>query len=166
MTSILASNDLETLDLGTPLGAFRVVASPRGVRAVEPVARVERTHAPRLATTRAALAALDAWAQGRPAAWDGALEVEGTPFEHAVWAHLRTLAFGATTTYGAIAAALGAPGEARAVGEAVGANRACVLVPCHRVVGADGALRGFRWGIELKRRMLAHEGAGTLVLPL
>jgi O-6-methylguanine DNA methyltransferase len=67
-------------------------------------------------------------------------------------------------TYGAIAAALDMPGEARAVGAAVGANPLCVLVPCHRVVGADGSLRGFAWGLDLKRRLLAHEGSAAMEL--
>jgi methylated-DNA-[protein]-cysteine S-methyltransferase len=56
------------------------------------------------------------------------------------------------------------PGEARAVGAAVAANPACILVPCHRVVATDGSLRGFAWGLDLKRRLLEHEGASSLPL--
>jgi methylated-DNA-[protein]-cysteine S-methyltransferase len=166
MTEIRTPHDVERLDVSTALGTFRVTASPRGVRGVMPVARAELTGPPRLDTTRAAASALVAYAAGETSAWQGALDADASWLERAVWDHLRALPFGATTTYGAIAAAIGRPGEARAVGDAVGANRACVLVPCHRVVGADGSLRGFRWGLDLKRRLLAHEGSGTLVLPL
>jgi len=166
MSSILTATDLESIDVTTPLGVFRVSAGPRGVRALEPVAAAEHTRPPRHAATREAIAALTAWAEGRDQRWLGVLDVEAPPFEQAVWSALRALPFGATTTYGALAGALGRPGEARTVGDAVGANRVAVLVPCHRVVGADGSLRGFRWGLELKRRLLAHEGARTLLLPL
>jgi O-6-methylguanine DNA methyltransferase len=92
------------------------------------------------------------------------LDLPAPDFHLAVWERLRAIRFGATTTYGGIAEALGMPGEARAVGGAVAANPICVLVPCHRVVGADGSLRGFAWGLDLKRRLLAHEGSGALSL--
>ncbi|TMQ50622.1 MAG: methylated-DNA--[protein]-cysteine S-methyltransferase, partial [Candidatus Eisenbacteria bacterium] len=60
-------------------------------------------------------------------------------------------------TYGALARDLGVPGDARAVGAAVAANPIAILVPCHRVVGAGGTLRGYAWGVDFKRRLLAHE---------
>jgi methylated-DNA-[protein]-cysteine S-methyltransferase len=165
MTAILTATDRESFDLETPLGVFRITATPHGVRAVEPVAAPERTAEPRFAATHGAAEALRAWARGERTTWTGVLDAEGTPFARAVWEHLRALPFGATTSYGAIAAAIGRPGDARAVGEAVGANPVGVLVPCHRVLGADGALRGFRWGLPLKRRWLAHEGSASLELP-
>jgi methylated-DNA-[protein]-cysteine S-methyltransferase len=165
MTAILTAIDRETFDADTALGTFRITATPRGVRAVEPVTAPGRVAPPRFAATLEAAAALRAWARGERAPWTGVRDAEGTPFARAVWEHLLALPFGATTSYGAIAVALGRAGEARAVGEAVGANPASVLVPCHRVVGADGSLRGFRWGLELKRRWLAHEGSATLELP-
>ena len=88
----------------------------------------------------------------------------GSPLQQAAWERLRAIPFGATTTYGAIASGVGMPGEARAVGAAVAANRLCILVPCHRVVASDGALRGFAWGLDFKRRLLEHEGNGSLSL--
>jgi O-6-methylguanine DNA methyltransferase len=118
------------------------------------------------ALAHAALAAdgLVCYAKGHRIRHEGAFDVAGPAFHLAVWEHLRAIPFGVTTTYGEIATALGMPGEARAVGVAVGANPVCVLVPCHRVVGADGSLRGFAWGLELKRRLLAHEGSAVLPL--
>jgi methylated-DNA-[protein]-cysteine S-methyltransferase len=83
------------------------------------------------------------------------------PFARRVYAATRAVAPGRTTTYGAIARALGDPGAARAVGAALGANPTPIVVPCHRVLAADGSLRGFSapGGIVTKRRMLEIEGA-------
>ncbi|HEU4533584.1 MAG TPA: MGMT family protein, partial [Polyangiaceae bacterium] len=73
------------------------------------------------------------------------------------WAALRGIPAGATTTYGALAAALGRPGASRAVGRANGANPVGIVIPCHRVIGADGSLTGYGGGIERKRWLLEHE---------
>jgi methylated-DNA-[protein]-cysteine S-methyltransferase len=83
----------------------------------------------------------------------------GTPFQRAVWAALRTIPPGRTMSYGALAAALGVPKAVRAVGLANGANPISVVVPCHRVIGANGSLTGYGGGLERKRWLLAHEGA-------
>jgi methylated-DNA-[protein]-cysteine S-methyltransferase len=88
----------------------------------------------------------------------------GTPFQRAVWAALRTIPLGETTTYGRMAVALGRPKAMRAVGMANGANPVSLIVPCHRVIGADASLTGYGGGIERKRWLLRHEGAlGALV---
>jgi AraC family transcriptional regulator of adaptative response/methylated-DNA-[protein]-cysteine methyltransferase len=86
------------------------------------------------------------------------LHVKGTPFQIRVWRALLEIPEGSLFTYGEIAAGLGTPGASRAVGSAVGANRISLLIPCHRVVRADGGLGGYRWGTERKRLMLAREG--------
>ncbi len=83
----------------------------------------------------------------------------GTPFFSAVWDQLRRIPFGETRTYGEIAAALGQPGAARAVGSANHHNPVPLVIPCHRVVAADGTLGGFGGGVELKRQLLELEGA-------
>lgn len=83
--------------------------------------------------------------------------VRGTDFQRAVWRALLAIPAGRTTTYGALARRLGRPGGAQAVGRAVGANPLALLVPCHRVVGAGGALTGYRWGVTRKRVILAAE---------
>ena len=85
------------------------------------------------------------------------LDIRGTAFQQRVWNALRKVPLGTRATYSAIAATIGAPGAHRAVAQACGANPAAVLVPCHRVVRADGGLGGYRWGIERKRVLLARE---------
>jgi methylated-DNA-[protein]-cysteine S-methyltransferase len=95
--------------------------------------------------------------------FDLTLAPEGTPFERTVWEALRTIPFGETRSYGEIASAIGRPGAARAVGRANGANPIPIVVPCHRVIGADGSLTGFGGGLEAKSRLLEIEG---LRLPL
>lgn len=83
----------------------------------------------------------------------------GTPFQRRVWEELRTIPRGSTVTYAELAARIGMPGAARAVGSAVARNPVSIVVPCHRVVGADGSLTGYAGGVERKRALLALEGA-------
>lgn len=83
----------------------------------------------------------------------------GTVFQRLVWNALLRIAAGTTTSYGALAAALGKPAASRAVGHTNGANPIAIVVPCHRVIGANRALTGFGGGLERKRWLLAHEGA-------
>jgi methylated-DNA-[protein]-cysteine S-methyltransferase len=85
----------------------------------------------------------------------------GTPFQQQVWGALRSIPCGTTATYGALAARLGRPAAMRAVGHANGANPVSVVVPCHRLVGADGSLTGYAGGIRRKRWLLAHEGVAV-----
>ncbi|WP_334136166.1 methylated-DNA--[protein]-cysteine S-methyltransferase [Tepidimonas sp.] len=83
----------------------------------------------------------------------------GTPWQQRVWDALRALPAGGTITYGALAHRLGLPHAARAVASACAANPLAVLIPCHRVVAADGSLGGYRWGLPRKRALLVAEGA-------
>jgi len=85
------------------------------------------------------------------------LDVRGTAFQHQVWAALRELAPGEMATYGDIARRIGKPAAVRAVGAACGANPVAVVIPCHRVVGRDGKLTGYRWGVVRKRKLLDRE---------
>ncbi|HZP43428.1 MAG TPA: methylated-DNA--[protein]-cysteine S-methyltransferase [Candidatus Binatia bacterium] len=87
------------------------------------------------------------------------VDTAGTPFQEAVWRAMRAIPAGETVSYGALARRLGAPAAVRAVGAASGANPVPVVVPCHRIVGADGGLTGFGGGLARKRWLLAHEGA-------
>jgi methylated-DNA-[protein]-cysteine S-methyltransferase len=82
----------------------------------------------------------------------------GVRFQQEVWRRLRAIPYGETRTYGEIAAQLGKPGQARAVGHAVGHNQLSLIVPCHRVVGKNGSLTGYAGGLERKRFLLALEG--------
>jgi methylated-DNA-[protein]-cysteine S-methyltransferase len=102
--------------------------------------------------------ALDAYFRGEVHAVDAIdVDPDGTSFQRRVWAALRTIPVGETTSYGAIARALGMPTASRAVGAANGANPIWIVVPCHRVIGASGALTGYAGGLDVKRRLLAHE---------
>lgn len=104
--------------------------------------------------------AVEAWFGGDLTALDGLkVRTNGTDFQHAVWAALRAIPAGETRTYGQLAAAIGSPKAVRAAGLANGQNPIAVIVPCHRVIGADGALTGYAGGLERKRWLLAHEGA-------
>lgn len=86
------------------------------------------------------------------------LDIRGTAFQQRVWTALREIPAGETATYADIARRVGKPNAVRAVGTACGANPIAVAVPCHRVVGSDGKLTGYRWGVERKRALLAREG--------
>jgi AraC family transcriptional regulator, regulatory protein of adaptative response / methylated-DNA-[protein]-cysteine methyltransferase len=90
---------------------------------------------------------------------DVPLDMRGTAFQQRVWHALRDIPAGATATYSGIAERLGVPGAARAVASACASNAIAVAIPCHRVVRRDGALSGYRWGVERKRAMLDREVA-------
>lgn len=81
----------------------------------------------------------------------------GTPWQMRVWEALRSIPFGETRSYAEVAEMIGRPGAARAVGGANGCNRVPLVVPCHRVISADGSLGGFNGGLHLKQRLLDHE---------
>ncbi|MFH9294107.1 methylated-DNA--[protein]-cysteine S-methyltransferase [Streptomyces sp. NPDC017520] len=100
---------------------------------------------------------LHAYLAGRRHDFDLPLAPEGDAFQHAVWALVKAVPRGGTTTYGAIAERLGTPRLAQRVGQAVGANPLCILVPCHRVVGADNSLTGYAGGLARKRALLTSE---------
>lgn len=100
---------------------------------------------------------IDEYLTGRRQIFDLRLDPCGTPFQRTVWDTLLALPFGQTTTYGAIAARLSNPRAVRAVGTAIGRNPLSIIVPCHRVLGANGALSGYAGGLERKRYLLDHE---------
>jgi len=102
---------------------------------------------------------LAAYFAGERRGFDIPLHLSGTPFQNAVWRHLAAIPFGQTRTYGAVAEALGRPSASRAVGAANGSNPLPILLPCHRVIGANGALVGFGGGLPVKKFLLRHEGA-------
>ena len=87
------------------------------------------------------------------------LDVKGTAFQHRVWEELRRIPHGETRSYGELAAALGNPKASRAVGGANGANHVAVLIPCHRVIAADGTLGGYAYGLAIKAELLRREGS-------
>jgi methylated-DNA-[protein]-cysteine S-methyltransferase len=102
---------------------------------------------------------LRAYFAGELTCFDLTLETGGTPFQRRVWDALQKIPYGTTTTYGALAAEIGQPRAVRAVGAANGRNPISIVVPCHRLVGADGSLTGYGGGLERKRWLLEHERA-------
>lgn len=152
-------------EMESPIGPLTLVAEGGVLVAIEmrPMARArastgaERSDGePTLAEARRQLAAYFA---GQRRAFSLPLAPQGSPFQLRVWKALQRIPYGETTSYGEIAAAIGAPGSARAVGAANGANPLPIVVPCHRVIGADGSLTGYGGGIQRKKALLALEAA-------
>lgn len=154
---------------GTSLGPVAVAATARGVCAVEfgaSAPALEATLRARFARAQLlpADAAFEALVRGVVAAVDDPahapelpLDIRGTAFQCRVWAALRALPPGTTASYGELAARIGAPGAARAVGSACAANPLAVLVPCHRALPAHGGTGQYRWGRARKQRLLRRE---------
>lgn len=165
-----ATRALRILD--TPIGTLAIHASDRGVsritlavaRAVSDVEAALPTPAPpepdaarRHCDTAAR--AIDQYFAGTRRHFDElALDAAGSGFQQAVWKALRDIPYGATESYGSLAARIGRPGAARAVGMANHRNPLAIVVPCHRVIGAGGALAGYAGGLAAKRSLLEHEG--------
>jgi len=106
---------------------------------------------------------LDAYFAGKLRAFDIPLAPKGTPFQQRVWAALLTIPYGVTRTYGQQAAAIGSPQASRAVGLANGRNPISIIVPCHRVIGANGGLTGYGGGMERKKMLLDLEQGEPLI---
>jgi methylated-DNA-[protein]-cysteine S-methyltransferase len=102
---------------------------------------------------------LEEYFQGLRKCFDLPIRLQGTPFQVAVWSALLEIPFGRTSTYGHVAGSIGRPRAARAVGAANGRNPISIVVPCHRLLGTDGGLTGYGWGLDRKRRLLELEGA-------
>ena len=165
---------LVTQRIDTPIGAMRAVARDDGlvmceyenparlpaqldrVRTVFGADAVPGEH-PILDQTRREL---DEYFAGGREGFTMPLVLDGTPFQSAVWRALLEIPFGSTTSYEKIATRIGKPGAARAVGRANGDNRIAIIVPCHRVIGADGSHTGYGGGMQRKKRLLALEQRG------
>ncbi|KUN89781.1 cysteine methyltransferase [Streptomyces bungoensis] len=152
--------------VATPLGQLLLTAGPDGALTSLslPGQKGGRTvrddWRPDPGPFRAATEQLGAYFAGELKEFRLPLRTHGTAFRERVWAALDSVPYGATTTYGEIAARVGAPRAAvRAVGGAIGANPLLVLRPCHRVIGADGSLTGYAAGLDRKIRLLTLEGA-------
>ena len=160
---------------GVPLVAQAVIASPIGPLTALSTARGvaglwfdDQTHHPGALDTpidarnphmRALRCWLDAyWAGQDPSPLGVPLDLHGTVFQRAVWQALLTIPLGRTRSYGEVAAQVGGGAVPRATGAAVGRNPASILVPCHRVIGANGSLTGYAGGLARKEHLLQHEG--------
>lgn len=147
-----------------PIGALGLMDDGAGLSRVflwsgdAPAAGLEEGETP---LTAWAAAELEEYFSGRRRGFTVPLSPSGTPFQQSVWQALREIPYGQTRSYGQIAAAVGRPGAARAVGMANHDNPLLIFTPCHRVVGKNGALTGFACGLEVKRRLLELEGVLT-----
>jgi O-6-methylguanine DNA methyltransferase len=159
-----------TAQIETPIGSLRLASTATGLAYLElphasgrglegwlrrslPGARCEEAFAP----NRAAAAQIVEYLDGKRRSFELALDPRGTAFQRAVWRALAGIPYGETRSYAEVAIAIGKPRAVRAVGAANGANPLALVVPCHRVIAADGSLGGFGGGLELKARLLAME---------
>lgn len=149
----------------SPLGELTIVADGNSITHIalhgeKEAVQVEKAwhKNARIAPIAAALRQLREYFRARRTSFDLPLSVVGTAFERRVWAELLRIPYGETCTYGGIARKIGKPNAARAVGLACGKNPIAIVVPCHRVIGAGGALTGYAGGIERKIFLLQFEG--------
>lgn len=150
----------------TPMGAFSVAVGPDGAVAASAFGGEGALRArlrggemlPGAGRTAAAREQVEEWFRGGRREFSVGLSPAGTVFQRRVWDALRAIPFGETRSYADVARAVG--GSARAVGRANATNPICLIVPCHRVVGSDGSLTGYAFGLDTKRRLLEFEAAG------
>jgi AraC family transcriptional regulator of adaptative response/methylated-DNA-[protein]-cysteine methyltransferase len=171
-TSLLPCREM-SLELSAHIHAFGlavVISSPKGVSAVllgneaEAALRnsfhtiVELDRSPLHRATHAAL-------DGDSDPTSLPLDMQGTEFQERVWRYLQKIPRGGVISYADVARGIGQPTATRAAAQAVGKNRHGIIVPCHRVVRSDGDIGGFRWGIDIKLRLLEIEGIGAPLFP-
>ena len=146
----------------TPIGGLVLLASAKGLAGLFFAHRVERDRLPADDPSNEFLNAaerqLGEYFAGSRKVFEVALDSRGTEFQRSVWRELSRIPFGVTRSYAEIAERIGKPKSVRAVGAANGSNPISVIVPCHRVIGANGSLTGFGGGLDLKRSLLEFEG--------
>ncbi|HTQ77465.1 MAG TPA: methylated-DNA--[protein]-cysteine S-methyltransferase [Burkholderiales bacterium] len=149
----------------SPIGGMLLAASENGLSGVYfdrqkylPRKGAGWKHDPANAHLKRAKRQLAEYFAGKRKAFDLALDPAGTGFQKAVWKAIAGVKFGETISYGELARRAGVPGSARAAGAATGRNPIGIVVPCHRIMGADGALTGYAGGLSKKRALLALEG--------
>jgi methylated-DNA-[protein]-cysteine S-methyltransferase len=149
----------------SPIGPLTLVGDSRGLRRLAFPGRAPVVPQRESSLVRPVVEQLDEYFAGERRTFDLALQLQGTPFQLQVWAALRRIPFGTTTSYGALARQIGVelqrePPEARAVASVVARTPVPIIVPCHRVIGADGSLVGYGGGLHRKRALLDFEATG------
>lgn len=139
-----------------PFGFFRIVEEGGAVVAIDVVKERQEEERPSEVTDWAARE-LHEYLEGERRAFTFPYRLVGTPFRLQVWKELEKVPYGETTTYKRLAEAIGRPGAYHAVGGAVGANPLSTCVPCHRVIGTNGSLTGYAWGLPMKEALLELE---------
>ena len=146
---------ISKLTIKTPIGLLEITATDEAIVGVKPVNHEENTAANDLA--QKCRDELEEYFAGKRKSFDLPLKGEGTDFQKQVWDQLKRIPCGETRTYGEVAKMMGRPKAARAIGLANHNNPILILVPCHRVIGADGSLTGYAAGIEAKKYLLDFE---------
>ena len=153
-------NDRFVAPISTPIGQLLAVVDSMGALvALDLDARTSawRTNPPDERRARKVIAAVEGYFRGKVREFALALAPEGTPFQVRVWEELRRIPYGETISYAELARRVGDPKAVRAVGRANGSNPIAIVVPCHRVIGADGTLTGYAGGLDKKRALLELE---------
>lgn len=150
---------MSTAQVATPIGRLTVVASDAGVQRVlwDGEESPEAGGAGGAGIAEAAAGQIREYFEGNRRSFDLPLDLQGTPFQQKAWRCLATIPFGETISYGEQARRVGNPKASRAVGAADGRNPVPIILPCHRVIGANGSLTGFGGGLDTKQVLLAHE---------
>ncbi|WP_222563917.1 methylated-DNA--[protein]-cysteine S-methyltransferase [Novilysobacter antarcticus] len=151
--------------IDSPVGPLLLAADSEGLRLIEfsqprhPVQRSAEWREGADPVLDAARTQLEEYFAGHRTCFDLPLSTQGTPFQRDIWSALAEIRYGETVSYGELASRAGHAGAVRAAGAAVGRNPLPIVVPCHRVLGADGSMTGFSGGLPIKRQLLGLEGA-------
>jgi methylated-DNA-[protein]-cysteine S-methyltransferase len=141
--------------MDSPLGSLSIASSERGLVSVQFGLNMPADGLIDDAANREVVEELQEYFEGKRTHFDLPLDIQGTPFQVAVWNELLKIPYGSTCSYIDIARSLGKPGAARAVGMANHENAIAVVIPCHRVVGSDGSLTGYAGGLYIKQQLLS-----------
>jgi len=141
--------------IDSPVGRLRIIEKNGAIAGLNRTS--ESLTPPRTPLLAECVHQLEAYFAGTLTAFDLPLHMEGTAFRMKVWQALRCIPYGETRSYGQLAAVIGQPGASRAVGGANHHNPISIIVPCHRVIGADGTLTGYGSGLDMKEWLLEHE---------
>lgn len=141
------------------IGSLYITESHRGIAEIYPTTGNKKPQGTEKATPLLNTAAqqLEDYLQGIRTCFDLPLAPKGTDFQQKVWQELLKIPYGTTRSYGEIAADMGKPKAAQAVGQAIGHNPIMIIIPCHRVIGKDNSLTGYAWGLPLKKQLLTLE---------
>lgn len=150
---------ISQLTIDTPIGLLEITATDESIVGVKPVDHEENVAGDAVANdlVQKCRVELEEYFAGKRKNFDLPLAGEGTDFQKQVWEQLQRIPYGETRTYGEIAKIMGRPKASRAIGMANHNNPILILVPCHRVIGADGSLTGYAAGIEAKKYLLEFE---------
>ena len=142
----------------TSFGLLKITAVDKKITAVEVVTKQAGTSKVVPGVLKKTQSEIEQYFKGLRKSFSVPLFTQGTPFQKKVWKALTRIPYGKTVSYQKVADSIGRPKAVRAVASAIGANPICILIPCHRVIGASGALTGYAYGLNINSRLLRLEG--------